>query len=106
MTMLPWLLAWVLLVLLILTLYTTATRWRRVDKRPPDPFRTPPGPTGEEYPPGARPAGPGAEGMAVSRPGDIIPGRPDDRSRDSETDEDESVEAAAAHEFLEDQRVR
>lgn len=37
------------------------------------------GPTEEPYPPGSRPAGPGAEGMGVGEPGDIIPG-PDPRS--------------------------
>lgn len=35
------------------------------------------GPTGTPYPPGSRPGGPGAEGMAVPDPGDIAPGPPD-----------------------------
>jgi hypothetical protein len=34
------------------------------------------GPTGTPYPPGSRPGGPGAEGMAVPDPGDISPGVP------------------------------
>jgi hypothetical protein len=34
------------------------------------------GPTGVPYPPGSRPGGPGAEGMAVPDPGDISPGIP------------------------------
>lgn len=34
----------------------------------------PAGPTGEPYPPGSRPAGPGAEGMRVEEAGEISPG--------------------------------
>jgi hypothetical protein len=32
------------------------------------------GPTGDPYPPGSRPAGPGAEGMRVEEAGEISPG--------------------------------
>lgn len=34
----------------------------------------PAGPTGDPYPPGSRPAGPGAEGMRVEEAGEISPG--------------------------------
>lgn len=46
------------------------------------------GPVDSQYPPGARPAGPGAEGMAVSSPGDIVPGWNEDKDKDA-TPEDE-----------------
>lgn len=38
----------------------------------------PAGPTGDPYPPGSRPAGPGAEGMRVEEAGEISPG-PEER---------------------------
>lgn len=45
------------------------------------------GPVDSPYPPGARPAGPGAEGMAVSSPGDIVPGWNEDQG-DTQEDKD------------------
>lgn len=36
--------------------------------------RSDPGPNATPYPPGSRPGGPGAEGMAVPEPGEISPG--------------------------------
>lgn len=38
------------------------------------------GPTGEPYPPGGRPGGPGAEGMAVGHDGGDIMASPPDRA--------------------------
>ncbi|NNC43466.1 MAG: hypothetical protein HKO03_09545 [Acidimicrobiia bacterium] len=46
------------------------------------------GPVDSPYPPGARPAGPGAEGMAVSSPGEIVPGW----NENGEFDEEEQHE--------------
>lgn len=45
------------------------------------------GPTGTPYPPGSRPAGPGAEGMSPTERGRIVPGRPGTEPLSESTDE-------------------
>ena len=70
---------YLLVVLLIVGVAVVAVViGRRLLARDLDRPAAPTGPTDEPYPPGSRPAGPGAEGMGVGEPGDIIPG-PDPR---------------------------
>lgn len=72
----------------LIAIVTVLVRQRRQpNAREPDPAAVPPGPTGTEYPTGARPAGPGAEGMAVPEPGDIAPGDPTDPPRSPRRDD-------------------
>lgn len=49
------------------------------------------GPVDAQYPPGSRPAGPGAEGMGVSSPGQIVPGW----QNENEEEKDAGIEAIA-----------
>lgn len=77
------------LVALAIALLAGALAWygpwfrTRDDNGSPEPTERsrasdrPTGPTGDPYPPGSRPAGPGAEGMRVEEAGEISPGPED-----------------------------
>ncbi len=75
----PGLVAAVAVVIALIAIVTVLVRQRRGRfTREDHAAAVPPGPTGTEYPTGARPAGPGSEGMAVPEPGEIAPGEPID----------------------------